>query len=344
MKSYSYFLLAVSFLLSLHGNARTFQTASLQSTVDHYYGQEVRHYIDSLLPVVQLPISRCSQSYEQIAISPATDNLKNELHKVIAGAHITEPLQFDRISESCDLFEPTNNLQACKIHRVLGYKRARIALFGDIHLQIKETQSTTNETVQIDLESEDQFFIKDIYCLKNYTNEDLPGNAPMGRNLIPDHNTINAEHVWPQSRFKDNVDKETGELAEMKKSDLHILYPSDNKVNSLRSNYEFADVAIVKTPAHCSTGKLGYINEENTKLYFEPPQVSKGNVARSIFYFSTRYNVNIDEVEESFLRQWHESDPVDFIELLRNTKIYELQNVRNPFIDFPHLVKHVKNF
>ena len=171
-------------------------------------------------------------------------------------------------------------------------------------------------------------------------------NAPIGVKLIPDHNTLNAEHVWPQSRFKNNTEKEDdSRLEEMKKSDLHILYPSDSKVNSLRGNYEFGEVKISKQVSHCEGGGvLGYIDENKMKLYFEPNDESKGNIARSIFYFSTRYNVEVDDVEEGFLRTWHKNDPVDIIEVLRNTKISILQKVRNPFIDYPHIEQHISNF
>lgn len=331
---------AVILLLSMF----TQTTLALQSInmVNHYYGEKVSTLINSLQPQ-PIKINKCSKKSNPATNSTEQpEDLKITLHEVVSGAHISEDQHYDILAENCDNFIPQNDNQACKTHRVLGYKNARVELFGNIHLQEK----TPNSSEPVDVE-DDNFFIKDIYCLKDYTNKDLPENEPMGRNLIPFHEVINTEHVWPQSRFKDNIAKETGPLEEMKKSDLHILYPSDSKVNSLRGNYEFADVSIVTKAAYCSTGKLGYIDESNAqkkKLYFEPPKESKGNIARSLFYFSVRYDVKIDEVEESFLRQWHESDPVDFIELLRNTKIHQLQNVRNPFIDYPYLVKSLKDF
>ncbi|HHX76027.1 MAG TPA: endonuclease I, partial [Acholeplasmataceae bacterium] len=35
---------------------------------------------------------------------------------------------------------------------------------------------------------------------------------------------------------------------------------------------------------------------------------------------------------------WHEEDPVSDFELSRNSKIYNIQSNRNPFIDHPELV------
>jgi len=37
-------------------------------------------------------------------------------------------------------------------------------------------------------------------------------------------------------------------------------------------------------------------------------------------------------------------DPVDADEILRNDLIEESQGNRNPFIDFPRLVKNIKDF
>jgi deoxyribonuclease-1 len=330
------------------------QVSSLQESAS-YYGQNVSNLISSLQGPKPIPQDeptssdnrRCWSKKKKKSTPPPTPinenptrlsstNLKSSLIEVLSKPHVREQNKFDLIVDSCDEFTPQNAAQKCTSHKVLGYKNARIAMFGDIHLQsIENTQDR----------EEKEYFIKDIYCLKNFTSDDMPASDPVGVNLIPFHEVLNAEHVWPQSRFKDNLSKETGPIDDMKKSDIHILYPSDSKVNSLRSNYEFGEVKIVKKTAHCANGGvLGHVDETNKDLYFEPHDESKGNIARSIFYFSIRYNVPVNEVEEGFLRQWHESDPVDFIEILRNTKISALQNVRNPFIDYPHLVKHIDNF
>lgn len=299
------------------------QTDPNQLQIKLYYGEELNQQINSL--------SGWSCGTDTGTVN-RNANLKSNLTKILASAHVKENDRFDIIVDDCQSAVIERSTQECKSHNVLGYKNARVALFGDIHLQKNQTRS-------------DEYYIYDIYCLKNFTNSDMPENAQLGAGLIPDHNTLNTEHVWPQSRFTVNKASEDGRLTEMKKSDLHILYPSDNKVNNLRGNFEFADVSIVTKNAHCSTGKLGYISEDNkVKLYFEPPQESKGNIARSLFYFSTRYNMEIDETEEKFIRQWHTQDPVDAIEYLRNAKIYELQNVRNPFIDYPQLVDLIENF
>ncbi len=54
--------------------------------------------------------------------------------------------------------------------------------------------------------------------------------------------------------------------------------------------------------------------------------------------------MTVGPLEESFLRKWHEQDPVDDKELARNSAIQEIQNNRNPFIDEPQLVDQINNF
>lgn len=77
---------------------------------------------------------------------------------------------------------------------------------------------------------------------------------------------------------------------------------------------------------------------------FEPPQQHKGNVARALFYFSIRYQMPIDDNQESYLRSWHNEDPIDQNEIDRNDKIKSFQNISNPFIEKPDLVDLIQNF
>jgi deoxyribonuclease-1 len=148
--------------------------------------------------------------------------------------------------------------------------------------------------------------------------------------VIPDHKVMNIEHTWPQSQ---------GALGEAK-SDLHHLFPASSSINSIRGSLPFCDVQTVKWEDQQS--KRGY-NEFNEHC-FEPPNEHKGNVARALFYFATRYNRAIDDREEQFLRAWHFSDPVDAKEMWRNDEIQKFQNIRNPFIDDSELVQIITNF
>jgi endonuclease I len=218
----------------------------------------------------------------------------------------------------------------------LSYKEARTLLFGDIHLQKNK---------------KGQWFIRDLYCQKAFTKKDFPDNKSIGPRKIPLHTVLNTEHVWPRSRFYKNLilskkkRKQLDKLNAWKDADLHILYPSESKTNEQRGNLEFASIDRKQKSTRCFGNNIGTTKKDlHQKNYFEVIPESKGNVARSLFYFSVRYDVPIHPVEEVFLRQWHREDPVDDFERFRNEKIFSFQKVRNPFIDRPGLVDKIEDF
>ncbi len=219
----------------------------------------------------------------------------------------------------------------------LSYKEARRVLFGTIHLEGKGINKG----------------IEDVYCLRKYTNADIPTKYKIGEGKIPDHKILNAEHVWPKSRFfwksKKRRKKYKSYEFKIREADLHILYPSDNKVNSTRSSYKFGEVedSMESEKIACSDAQIGKAllkGKPSRSLFFEPPSKSKGNIARAMFYYSFRYNEPIEFYEEQFLKKWHEEDLVDDMERRRNDLIEEAQGNRNPFIDYPQLVKSVDDF
>lgn len=200
-------------------------------------------------------------------------------------------------------------------HHALGYSRAKQYLFGELHLE----------------KNNSGYYVKDLYCEINYTKGVGPGN-------VPDQNQLNCEHTWPQSKF-------TGAFpTELQKSDLHHLFPTDSKANSVRGNFEFAEVTENRNLSNCSASRSGPSVISGGNTYFEPPLTHKGNVARALFYFSVRYKIAISDVQEEFLRRWNDLDPVDDAERSRNDAISKLQGNRNPFIDHPEYVNQISNF
>lgn len=156
--------------------------------------------------------------------------------------------------------------------------------------------------------------------------------------------SLNTEHTWPQSLGA------TGTA----KSDLHHLFPTDIDANSRRGNYPFG---VVKTatwtgpdPDGKGPSKLG--SSADGKTVFEVRDPYKGNIARAIFYFYTRYrserpadfSTSNFQVEEETLRKWHTQDPVDAAERALNEAIFQAQKNRNPYIDHPDYVDKVGKF
>lgn len=192
--------------------------------------------------------------------------------------------------------------------RILSYTEARKYLFGQLHY---------NNGV-----------VTDVYC-----GQDHKANEGVGQGRIPDPKFLNCEHTWPQSKFKGQPEQET------MTSDLHHLYPATSSSNSTRSNHPFGIIA--SSFNVCGKSKLGTFNGHTA---FEPREEHKGNVARSMFYFSTRYKMPIDPAQEGVLRQWHKADIVDAFEQSRNSAIEKIQGNRNPFIDHPEMVDTIKDF
>ena len=147
---------------------------------------------------------------------------------------------------------------------------------------------------------------------------------------------FNTEHTYPQSFFSES---------EPMKSDLYHLYPTDATPNSYRGNYDFG--MVVSNITYNNGGsKLG--QNSSGAIVFEPRDLHKGNVARSLFYFVVKYNSVspggfMDAVQEGVLRQWNVFDTVDNNEHLRNDRIAALEHVRNPFIDHPELIDRIKS-
>lgn len=152
----------------------------------------------------------------------------------------------------------------------------------------------------------------------------------------------NREHVFPQSRggfFQIEFDEfatgkniwqiSNADSLRHGMSDIHSLRVADATENNVRGNKHYGD----------------YVGPTNNLGSF------KGDVARSIFYMTVRYNglevVNGFPNETGLmgdlatLLDWHELDPPDDFELNRNNLAYEWQMNRNPFIDLPELADYI---
>jgi len=148
---------------------------------------------------------------------------------------------------------------------------------------------------------------------------------------------LNREHVWAKSH---------GNFADMPPmySDVHNLKPSASSVNQDKSNLDFDNGG---TQHDIATGC--YYTDDT----WEARDEVKGDIARIIFYMSTRYEgedgeLDLEVVDEintyplpehgklSTLLEWNLQDPPDEFERNRNDVIYSFQKNRNPFIDDPN--------
>jgi len=159
----------------------------------------------------------------------------------------------------------------------------------------------------------------------------------------------NREHTSPQSWF--------GEASPMV-SDLFNVYPTDTKVNGMRSNYPYGEVS---TASYISGNgsKLGSSSmSEYSGVVFEPINEFKGDLARTCLYMATCYasvcqnwgsgatvvygsNNGLSTYSVALFLKWHRQDPVSTKELNRNNAVYGIQRNRNPFIDYPAMAEHI---
>ena len=146
-------------------------------------------------------------------------------------------------------------------------------------------------------------------------------------------------------------------------SDLFNVYPTDARINNLRSNYPYGVVSggfsgFSGDPQHHGKGKLGSSTTSGIGTCYEPDDQYKGDFARSFFYMVARYRsntlnsgngakmftanpTNLTSYSLSFLLAWHRQDPVSQKEIDRNQAVYGIQHNRNPFIDYPELVEYI---
>jgi deoxyribonuclease I len=251
--------------------------------------------------------------FQHLLSNGQTDKIREELFLVLSSHHQVVKNAPDKLGCS------SSSNARCYRHSSLGYRGARKVLFGKIHLQ----------------EDSRGYFVQDVYCRKEFTNKE----TNIGPNIIPNSNLLNCEHTWPQSKF-------TGRFGnDIQKSDLHHLYPTDSRANSVRGNYNFAEVDGSYVPGNCHASRIGHDRRSSSRgNRFEPPTEHRGNVARALFYFSVRYQIAISASEEAYLREWNTQDPVDSKERERNEIIYNVQNNRNPFIDYPELAAKITDF
>ncbi len=237
--------------------------------------------------------------------------LKTEIHTLLTANHLRDS-KGNKDTLGC----PVAGVGNCYAQRSLGYDGARKVLFGKLHI----------------VQEGSQYFIRDVYCHRKFTSNVKPGG-------IPNHAEINCEHTWPQSKFSNTYPKD------IQKADLHHLFPTDSKANSVRGNFDFAEISQDNGQLDdCSASKSGASSAGGSDDLFEPPTEHKGNAARALFYFSIRYKIKIPASEEEVLKRWHTLDPVDDAEMIRNNSIQYAQGNRNPFIDYPELVNSINKF
>jgi len=207
----------------------------------------------------------------------------------------------------------------------------------------EELKEALNDIIQ-DHTSYSYFFSKEIFKLSDVDPQDPSNVIQVYTGFSHDNSDygnsglqLNREHVWAKSH---------GNFTDLPPmyGDVHNLKPSASTVNQDKSNLDFDNGGVQHPVA------TGCYYSDST---WEPRDEVKGDIARIIFYMSTRYEgengeLDLEVVDEvntyplpehgklSTLLQWNLQDPPDEFERNRNDVIYSFQQNRNPFIDDPN--------
>lgn len=206
--------------------------------------------------------------------------------------------------------------------RILGYTLARDSLYAFV--------DRGNLSAIVDL----------------YTGRSVPGVTTRATAAA---NQINTEHIWPRSRGAEN---------DPALSDLHHLFSSDEAANSQRSNFPFGAVrgTVLWTssnpPSPGDVSRVGYANGNSGQIVFEPRPSKRGDIARALLYFYTRYNAQRTTgyslanfaFERDLIIAWAREDAPDAYERARNDAVQRAQGNRNPYVDWPELLTLIPDF
>lgn len=194
----------------------------------------------------------------------------------------------------------------------------------------------------------------------DFYSENPSGNDPYnythGNNQCGNQNSegdcYNREHLVPQSSFNSAFPMQ---------SDIHHVIPTDGRVNNFRGSLPFGNVATpnwtsMNGSQRGSSAMVGY-----SGTVFEPIDEFKGDIARALLYFATRYENTVDGYTSfdmfngtedqvfhtwaiEVLLDWHNNvDPVDDRERARNDEAYNFQGNANPFVDHPEYANMIWN-
>ena len=241
-----------------------------------------------------------------------------------------------------------------KLHEIISAKNINwhygdlTAFYNQTDLDRYYDHTASNTTILLDIYSE----IPDGPDAYEYTTANIIGSANA------EGQGWNREHMMPQSTFNSNYPMY---------SDMFYVIPTDARINQLRSNYPYGKAGSTNHYTFTNGSKIsnnGTPGSGYTGRVYEPIDEFKGDVARSLLYFSVRYEGKLssfnyfngtsaandrsplDGTEEkafenwyiNLLMQWHNQDPVSQKEIDRNNAVYSIQKNRNPFIDHPEWV------
>lgn len=147
---------------------------------------------------------------------------------------------------------------------------------------------------------------------------------------------IEWEHVMPAENFGRHLQcwKEGGRKNCKKdatfnqmEGDMHNLQPSIGEVNGDRSNYGYT----LFTQTFNQYGQCQTAVDFKARR-FQPRDEIRGVIARTYFYMSDKYKINLSKQDKQLMSAWDKMYPPSKWECTRNQLIQDLQGNDNKFI------------
>lgn len=200
---------------------------------------------------------------------------------------------------------------------------------------------------QTDRDSSDNSVIDMYSNTKRYFNPDKPTASVANCDI---------EHMFPKSWWGGE-----NKATDPAYCDLHHLVPADFSANRSKSNYG-PGIPDMNGDKLFNNGSFitGSDKIHHLVRVFSPADEYKGDFARAYFYIATCYGDSVTWVDAAvaagmtnegwkefqpwlsdLLLEWHRMDPVSEKELVRTSKVFQLQGNRNPFIDYPDLAEYI---
>ena len=178
----------------------------------------------------------------------------------------------------------------------------------------------------------------DIFFKNNEPKPDLQSCGYTARRQLNRAKRVEWEHIVPAweygherqcwqegDRWNCNV---TDAVFRVFENDIHNLVPVVGEVNSDRSNYRFG---LLDPSTSAQYGKCPMKIDFKQRVA-EPPENSRGAIARAYFYMSDKYGLTLKKEQRNLFNAWNEQHPPTDKECRINKKVAEIQGGMNPYI------------
>lgn len=180
------------------------------------------------------------------------------------------------------------------------------------------------------------------YCGCNFNFNDKLGLVDFSKcGYEPRKNKIRAsriewEHVLPAENFgRHLLCWRKGGRKECKKDvvfnqmegDIHNLQPSIGEINNDRSNYQYSQFTKEFFQYGLCKSAVDFKGRR-----FQPREEIRGVIARTYFYMSDKYKINLSSSDYKLMTAWNKMYPPKKWECQRNKLIKQIQGNENKFI------------